>query len=97
MGGPLVRLGGEETELDSTDRCLGAIRDLQLANYALHVGLHGQGAHDESLRDLLVGLPTGQQAQHFKLPLRQRVGERIRAFAALSVWGRVRPFGAVVD
>src|SRR5215212_8398869 len=78
--GFLGRLGGEKSKLGGANRCLGAVGYPEFADYALHMSLHGQRTQDEALRDLLIGLPLGQQAQHFKLPLRQRVGELLRAY-----------------
>ena len=82
-GGFLGRLGGEEPKLGRANCRLGAVGDPEFTNYALHMSLHGQSTLEESLRDLPIGLPLGKQAQHFNLPLRQRVQERVRAFMGL--------------
>ena len=75
--GFLGRLRGEQAELGRANCRLGAVGDPEFADYALHVGLHGQRTNDEALRDLLIGQPLGQQPQHFELPFRQRVREPV--------------------
>src|SRR5215217_8787967 len=68
-----------ESQFDSTHGRLGAIRDPQFADYPLHMHLGCPLAYGQCLRDLLVGLPGGQESEDFRLAGRQRVVQRLMA------------------
>src|SRR5947207_6026428 len=68
------RMGRDQTDADGIERGLGTALHTQLREDFAHVRLNGLLGIVQAVGDLLVGLPLGQQPQHFGLACGERFG-----------------------
>src|SRR5215216_1887169 len=85
-----------EPQIEGAHHCLGAVRDLQLANYVVYVVLDGCRAYYQLFGDILVSLTPRQMPQDLPLPRCQCYNGRREAAFLLSGRRRLHRARALV-